>query len=176
MNKKKVSLFAVISIGLLIAAAAAVVLQNSGIMPKATIGIAYGAGTPDALGNCISSLQFTQNTTGSWTNVATLTSSSYVLNYNLTIPANQHTRIGIYVYLNISLAPDASTALARVRVYVTISGVVTSASMIPVSATSVLLVWVCLLMYPSTGIPATSTWIPATDTTYTITVQYQAYY
>jgi len=176
MNKKRVSLFAVIIMGLLIATVVAVLLQNSGITPKATIGIAYGAGTPDALGNRISTVYFQQNSTGQWSTVGILGYANYVLNYNLTIPANQHTIIRIDVHLNISLAPDVATAAMRVKVYLTISGVVTSASMTYVGGFSAGDHWTLELGWPSASFPPPSTWIPATDTTYTLTFQYQAYY
>jgi len=178
MNKKRVSLFASAFLIVLVTTATALYMTNSGIapFPKASIA-AYAAGTPDALNNRITSISFQQNATGSWAQVAILYASSYVLNYNLTIPANQHTIVYCVVSLNYTLAPDASTAMARVRVYLTISGVVTSASMIP--STAVLIpydCWQVTLGYPSISTPPTSTWIPSTDTTYTITYQYQAYY
>jgi hypothetical protein len=177
VNKKRVSLYASIILATLIIAASALFLTNSGIAPfsKATI-VAYAAGVPDALGNRISAVSFGQNSTGSWSTVASLAYGSYVLNYNLTIPANQHTLVSCVVFLNSSLAADAATAMSRTRVYLTISGVVTSASMIVQGATLVAPNYWVTLQWPSVGSPPASTWTPATDTTYTITFQYQAYY
>jgi len=176
-NKKRVSLYASIILATLIVAASALFLTNSGIAPfsKATI-VAYAAGTPDALGNQIADVGFYQNSTGSWASVASLYTTSYVLNYNLTIPANQHTIVMCEVLLNSSLASSTAIAMARVRVYLTISGVVTSASMIVVGGGLVGTAYAITCLWPSTMTSPTSTWIPATDTTYTITFQYQAYY
>lgn len=181
MNKKNinVSLLASIIVAVLIVAAAAMCMQNSGIAPfsKATI-VAYAAGTPDALGNRIDTVYFYQNATGSWAQVATLSYSDYVLNYNLTIPANQHTIVFCSTRLNYSLAPDVATSMARTRVYLTISGVVSSASMLSFGGTNYgSSYWLDSKSWPSATFSSpTSTWIPATDTTYTITFQYQAYY
>ena len=177
MNKKKVSLLGVILLAVLVAAASAMFLMNSGVVPFSKISmVAYAAGTPDALGNQITEIGFQQNSTGSFALVGNLVYTNYVLNYNLTIPANQHTLVYANVLLNHTLAADAGTALARCRVYLTISGVTTSAAMIGLTSYTFGSYWFCQFVWPSSSTPPTSTWIPATDTTYTITFQYQAYY
>ena len=178
MNKKRVSLVGSILLVVLVTTASALYLTNSGIapFPKANI-VAYAAGTPDALGNQIAYISFRQNTTGSWATVAVLYASSYVLNYNLTIPANQHTRVYCEVNLNYSLASSGADAHLKVRIYLTISGVVTSDLMLDYGVASIPgSYWAVGKGWPSISTPATTTWIPATDTTYTITFQYQAYY
>jgi hypothetical protein len=171
LSKKRVGLYGSVITAVLVVSLIVVFMQNSGLVP--TSKIAFAAGTPDAQGNHIFSISFKQNSTGVWSTVATLTSASYTLGYTLTIPSNQHTIIENIVKLNSSLASNPMVALTRTRVYITITGVVTAASMTGIAAMLDGSYYACQFYYPSTG---TTTWIPATDVTYNVTFQYQAYY
>lgn len=170
-KKRAVAFLSPVIAGVLIAAV--VISQfNAATIPHATL-IAFGAGTPDALGNYIFAIGFMQNTTGSWVAVATLTSGSYVPGYTLTIPSNQPTRVWCMVALNLTLAGSLPEAATRARVYLTIAGVVSSFSML-YSGGYVGSAYFLSYSYPS--VDGSSVWTPATDTTYACTFQYQAYY
>lgn len=173
-SKKRICLYSSLVTAVLVVSLITVFIQNSGVGPHASIVLA--AGTPDALDNQIYTIAFVQNTTGSWSTVASLYSSSFVPNYNLTIPANQHTIVTAHVLLNVSLAPDAATAQTRARVYLNIPGVVTNASMVVIGAVSVSSYWHVYFAYPSSYQAPTTTWIPAIDAVYTMSFYYQAYY
>jgi hypothetical protein len=183
LSKKRVGLFSSAITAILVSSILVLAMQNTGIGPTSKLAV-YAAGTPDAYDNRIGILQIYQNTTGSWAVVATLSTSDYVPSYTLTIPANQQTIIEVGVILNSSLAratpgatPDLTTAEARTRVYITISGVVTSGAMILSTGWLVNPYYFQVVFdYPSTLAAHTTTWIPVTDTTYTVTILYQAYY
>jgi len=174
LSKKRVGLYGSVITAVLVVSLIVVFMQNSGLGPHANVALA--AGTPDAQGNQIYLIDFTQNSTGTFSVVALLGYSSYVAGYTLTIPSNQHTLVYCQVYLNVSLASSSAIAQTRTRVYLTITGVVTGASMTVYSATNIGSFWLVYFVYPSAASPPVSTWIPATDVTYNVTFQYQAYY
>jgi len=136
------------------------------------------AGVPDSYGSRIDQFTVFQNTTGTWTDVTHVVYTTFTNGTTLSMPANQKTILEVIVWLNSTLAPDLSTAATRTRIYITISGVTTATlmtyshgSVIPLSG-----MWWLTYYYPSKLTTPTSVWTPATDTTYTVTLQYQAYY
>jgi hypothetical protein len=174
LSKKRVGLYGSVITAVLVVSLIVVFMQNSGLVPMSKI--AFAAGTPDAQGNQIFQIMFYQNATGVFSNVAYLTFASYTPGYTLTIPSNQHTIIYCQTYLNVSLASSSAIAQTRARVYLTITGVVTGATMTVFGAINIGSYWVVAFAYPSATTPPASTWIPATDVTYNMTFQYQAYY
>jgi hypothetical protein len=174
--------FSLIEVGLivsiiLLATGVFSVYTKTGPLSKLTV---LAAGIPDAYGSRIASFTVLQNTTGSWNTITSVDYTTFTNGTTLSIPANQKTIIEVLVYLNSTLASDIGTAITRTRVYLTISGVVTSSLMVyshslssPVSG-----MWWIDYDYPASyvGGSPSSVWTPATDTTYTITVLYQAYY
>lgn len=149
--------------------------QSVGVGPLSKLTV-LAAGIPDSYGNRIGLVSVYQNTTGSWTIVTSVSYTAFTNGTTLSVPANQKTLVYATVWLNDTLASDVSTAITRTRVYITISGVTTSTLMTSSSGTYVAPYYILLLGYPSTIASPTSVWTPATDTTYTVTLQYQAYY
>ncbi len=143
--------------------------------PKVNMTV-YATGTPDSYGSRIYALAFYQNGTGTWTVTGQTTYSLYTSGQVLTINANQHTVITVGVQLNITLAPDVATASTYARIYITISGVVTSALCTYYSGGFGGGYYTLYYWWPSTPASYSSTWIPSAGINYTVTLAYQAYY
>lgn len=174
MNKKHIGLFSSIITAILVASVILVILQTAGVSPLSKFTV-YAAGVPDALGNRIYAVGVMQNTTGSWTQVAYVDYTTFTNGTTLTFPSNQYTDVRVLVWLNKTLAGNVVVAMTRVRAYISITGVATTASMYVVAASDAGSYWLVLCAYPDTQ-NGHGTWLPATDTTYAIVVQYQAYY
>ena len=151
--------------------------QSIGVTPMSKL-VVYAAGVPDSYGDRIFGFYVYQNTSGSWTQITSVEYNSFTNGTTLSIPANQKTIVLCLAHLNVTFAPDASTALTRTRVYITISGIVSSTLMTASGSAydGLYNKWGCSHWYPSSTSTATSVWTPTTDTTYTVTIQYQAYY
>jgi len=154
--------------------------QSTGIGPMSKLAV-YAAGIPDSYGNRIYAFSVWQNATGTWTTATTVTYAAFTNGTTLSIPANVKTILEVSVLLNYSMAPDLATASGRARVYLTITGVYTSAAMIysggmPYPGGGPYTHWYLAYQYPATTASPTSVWTPATDTTYSTSVLYQAYY
>jgi len=176
MKKLSVKNLSFLSIALIAVLVGVILATYSGGNGPARF-LVYAAGTPDAKGNMIYYFRASQNATGTWTSIGDLLYSSYIPGYSYSLPANQHTILSVVVYLNYTLAPDLATASGRARIYLNISGVVTNFAMVYGSGINIgTTYWALTYYYPSVVTSPTTTWIPATDTTYTVTLQYQAYY
>jgi len=183
-NKKriKIGLLGTASIALLLLVVSGMFIESSGLTGGSWHTIAEGslastmAGIPDAYGNYIAYVRIYQNTTGSWVAVTSVNYLTFTNGSTLSIPANQKTIVEIEVLLNDTLASDLSTAIARTRVYITITGVTTSTLMTYSTGSHIGPVWDLRYAYPSPTSSPTSLWTPATDTTYSTLAQYQAYY
>jgi hypothetical protein len=103
------------------------VYTKTGPLAKLTV---MAAGIPDAYGSRIAQFAVLQNTTGSWNTITSVDYTTFTNGTTLSIPANQKTIIEVLVFLNSTLASDIGTAITRTRVYLTISGVVTSSLMV----------------------------------------------
>jgi len=174
---KKLSALGVFGIAVLICIVLATSMQSAGLMPKTTLTV-WAAGTPDSYGNRIRVINFDQNGTGSWTLTATLSYTGYNPGANITINSNQHTIIEFGVRLNVTLAPDVNTASQRTRVYINITGVVTNGLCIYKTGGTEYGGDFYLLYYqwPSVWPNPSTTWMPGTNETYSISALYQAYY
>jgi hypothetical protein len=187
-NKKriKIGLLGTASIALLLLVVSGMFLESSGLTGGSWHTIAEGSlastmsGIPDAYGNRIQQVKIWQNSTGTWSVITSIFYTVFTNGSTLSIPANQKTIVEIGVYINDSLVVpnDLTTAIARTRVYLTITGVTTSTLMTINSGdcTHIGVVWILSYEWPSTTTSPTSLWTPATDTTYSTLVQYQAYY
>ena len=110
-----------------------------------------------------------QDKTGSFQPVACITSSNYTSGMTVEIDANYNTRLYIIVLINQSLCNnDIDLADDYTRVYVTISTVCTNelATFLNVGYSGDFFE----VRYLSV------TWSPASDMTYSVTVDYDAYY
>jgi len=149
---------------------------KTGPMSKITV---MAAGVPDSYGNEILSFNVCQNTTGFWGTISYVDYTTFTNGTTLSIPANQKTIIEIVVRINRTLlsADSSAQAKAQTRVYLTISGVISSTLLtIKTAAGPYTSWWYVYFYYPASYDSPTSVWTPATDTTYTVTIQYQAYY
>jgi len=149
--------------------------QSTGLGPMSKLAV-YAAGIPGSYGNYIYDFKVYQNASGSWAQVTSINYLTFTNGTTLSIPANVKTIVSATVWLNGTLAADLATAITRTRVYITIAGVTTSTLMTSRSGVTGGGGYVLYYDYPSTIYTATSVWTPATDTTYTVTIQYQAYY
>jgi len=174
-RNQKLGLFSSVLIMVLASVFISSALMDSGVLPKAFLNV-YAAGVPDSYGNKIDYVAFMQNSTGSWVATATVTSTTYTNGTSVIINANQHTIIVVSVYLNITLASSLGEASTRARVYINITGVVTNGVCVYTGGVNAGVFWALGYSYPSPTSSPTTTWIPATDTTYPVTVLYQAYY
>lgn len=138
--------------------------------------LVFAAGTPDAYGNRIASLAFFQNYTGSWIEVNSLDYADYTSGYTMNIPSGKHTIIFMLVWLNDTLADNATQAEEYSRVFLTIEEEPTIL-MVQSGPTSDLagFYWV-QLWYPNDYTTPTETWVPAADTTYNMVFEYQAFF
>jgi hypothetical protein len=175
LNKKKATIFGVPLTVLVLALVLALFLTASS--PNKSWHTVYegalAAGTPDAHGDRIYSVSVAQNTTGSWSTVAFLDYTSYVNGTTLTFPSTEYTNIFVKVLFAKALAATLGAAQADTRIYLTITGVYTSATMVYSSGYGFdASFWALTYQYPGITTP----WIPAIDTSYAITIQYQAYY
>jgi hypothetical protein len=174
IGNRKIGLLSIILVAVLVGSVAVFYSGGSGGIARF---IVYGAGTPDSYDSRIFAFAIMQNATGSWTDVTNVAYGTYTPGYSLSVPANQKTIIRVSVHLNLTLAPDLATASSRARVYLTIAGVVSSSLMVYGSGyNDGVGHWFLNYYYPATPTNPTSVWIPATDTTYATTAQYQAYY
>lgn len=173
-SKKRVGLFGSAITALLVASVIVLAMQTAGVTPVSNLAV-YAAGVPDSFGNRIYGVSVKQNTTGSWATVASVDYTTFVNGTTLTFPSNQYTDVSVAVYINKTLASTPVLALARTRVYISITGVATSASMYALVAGDAGSYWQVFFAYPDTA-NGHGTWLPTTDTTYAIVVQYQAYY
>ena len=174
IGNRKIGLLSIILVAVLVGSVAVFYSGGSGGIARF---IVYGAGTPDSYGNRIAEFAIYQNASGTWTQITSVGYTSYTPGYSLSVPANQHTILRVTVYLNNTLATSVSQASTRTRVYLNVSGVVTNFAMVYGSGTNIgSIYWALIYYYPTVITSPTSTWIPATDTTYTVTLQYQAYY
>lgn len=162
-KRKKASVtFGAVALALTVAVAFGVVMQRSGLTPAYLV--FAGDSAPDSYGNKI--VQLTVFQTGGW--YSTTSYEDYTSGMTIEITANIVTWMQIHVHINKTLCvePEADD---YTRVYMNISGGV---------KTDELLTWFSTasdgdfyrVIYNCTD------WTPAIDTSYDVTVEYEAYY
>jgi len=153
------------------------VLMDKGLVPKCNIAV-HATGTPDSLGNSISSISFWQNGTGSWNIVADAEDFNYTSMVNMSINAQQWTVIKVLAVLNASLASSSSDALSKTAIYINVTGVATNAEPLTGAATLWGGYWHLTWYWTSNPFspPVTPIWLPTTSSNYTVSVLYRAYY
>ena len=126
--------------------------------------IVFAAGNPDGYGNAINTMSIYQNEI----QVAYATTSNYSSGMTLEIDSSILTRIVATVRLNLTLASSQSDAKDKTRVFLNISDVVSNQNM----------------TFWQSGQDAnyyyvsynSSLWTPDVDTTYNVTLDFDAYY
>jgi len=153
-------------------AASAFSLLHAGNTPKSMF-IVYAAGTPDSYGNQILSLNIQQNQTGSWATVAIVTNDQYTPSMNVEVDAGYPTRFAVSVKLNYTMASSTAEAETNTRVYITVATKYTSQMSDSRAGSDYSTYWYVLHECYTSGDWDFTT---ASDTTYAVTIDYDAYY
>lgn len=163
MDKKKGIIVTTVFGCLLILSVASLFLERANIAQFRV----YGAGTPDSYGNRIEYVKVQQNSSGSWTTEVYITNVNYTADATHQIQ-NAFTRLLVGVLLNVTLADNATHAESNTRVYANVTGVYTDEELtVNTSSSNATYYKVEYLLNP---------WQAQADTTYNITLLYQAYY
>jgi hypothetical protein len=138
--------------------------------------LVYAAGSPDSYGDCILLFQVWQNNTGTYLFKGAVSSSNYTGNFQFRVDAGPAIMFNVTVCLNYAFATSISEAVENTRVYMNISG-------------GGAVGWTNHLLASNNGgtdcgtywsVTWSDVWNeashPAAETTYTVTVLYQAYY
>ena len=145
----------------------------------------YAAGTPDEFGNYIYSVDIWQGPVGStydsstftsvFTKVAQITSSDYTEGQTITINSQNSTVIIVVVYLNKTLASDVNDAVSKTKVIMNITSICTNFELYALS-------WSSLTDYYKIEYSnvddshGDNVYTFSADQSYTVEIEYQAYY
>lgn len=170
-KRKKASLISAVALALMVSMAAGLFMQHSGLAPKSYLVFA-GDSNPDEYGNQIEYVRVWQNKTGSWETAVIIYDFNYTQDMTVEIDANYPTYLSISVYINRTLCENnINLADDYTRVYVNVSTVFTNQLATWQESNGDLPPFtIYRVLY------TTTTWTPATDTTYDVTVKYEAYY
>lgn len=164
-KKRKASLtFGAVALALMVSMAVGLFMQRSGLTPAYLV-FATGS-TPDSYGNMVRQVWMIQEAQGkTWD----IDYGEYTEGMTQEIDANYQTKIIVAVNINKTLAGDPGEAAAYTRVYLNISTVFTD-QLLAYWEVDDIDVGFYTVKYNST------LWTPATDTSYDVTVEYEAYY
>lgn len=170
IGKKKASLISAVALALMVSMAAGLFMQRSGLTPAYLV-FALDS-NPDSYGNMINLVKInTYEGAGPWDEVWHITPSNYTSGMTLEVDANLLCFIRAEVKLNDTLASTWEEARDYTRVYLNISGVFTNKLLGFVGFAA-----------PSGGLWTISygltsgNWTLQTDTSYAISLKYEAYY
>lgn len=150
----------------------AVAVHNASRMPGAVLQV-YAQSNPDAYGNEISivHISYYNSSDGLWYLLEDIISSEYTEGMTIQVPSDTPLKIGVYVMLNGTLASDPTDAENKVKVFVTVDAQWDHLELTEKSAEMLgggqwYRVW-CGTSYNFTMPP---------DTSWSVTIEYQAYY
>ncbi len=167
-KKRKASIFSVFTVALLVSVAVGLFMQSSGLTPSYLV--FAGDSSPDEYGNKIVRVIIYQNLTGEFEAVYTLECADYITGMTIEIDANYPTNMRVTVQIKKTLCDDGmQKAIDYTRVYWTISTVCTDKLGVQMGGVQGVGDYY-LVPYLS------DEWTPVSDTTYSVSLDYEAYY
>lgn len=168
-KRKKASIFSVFTAALLISVAVGLFMQSSGLAPMSKL-LVYAQSNPDSYGNKILLICIMHGET----TLASISIEDYIHGMTIELDANQDIYVNVQVLINITLCnSDLSLAIDYTRVYFNISGVCTNEPGICGGS------FYYIIDDPPKYIQveyAGPVWTTVADTTYEVSVKYEAYY